>query len=86
MGATGGSATLASYRKGIIKVTDYSVFYPALNLRCLPILTTRRLRLSYGTVRRLPRVFPNDDIQYKEHVIPRGVGVPLLELEPKLSL
>ncbi|KAK8097674.1 cytochrome P450 [Apiospora kogelbergensis] len=58
-------------------------------LEALPLLQAivkESLRLSYGTVRRLPRVFPNDDIQYKEHVIPRGVGVPLLELEPKLSL
>lgn len=46
-------------------------------LRELPYLTAcinEGLRLGAGSMKRSPRVFPDDDIQYKDWVIPRGVS------------
>lgn len=51
-------------------------------LRELPYLTAcinEGLRLGAGSMKRSPRIFPDDDIQYKDWVIPRGVsGTSLL--------
>lgn len=32
-----------------------------------------KIRLSYGVMHRLPRVFPDQPLQYKDWVIPIGV-------------
>ena len=46
-------------------------------LRKLPYLTAcihEGLRLGAGSMKRSPRVFPDNDIHYKDWVIPKGVS------------
>lgn len=46
-------------------------------LRELPYLTAcinEGLRLGAGSMKRSPRIFPDDEIQYKNYVIPKGVS------------
>ncbi|UKZ75992.1 hypothetical protein TrVFT333_003688 [Trichoderma virens FT-333] len=52
-------------------------------LEQLPLLQAiikESLRLSYGVMHRLPRVFPDQPIQYKDYVIPIGVPVGMSAL------
>lgn len=46
-------------------------------LRKLPYLTAcihEGMRLGAGSMKRSPRVFPDDDIRYKDWIIPKGVS------------
>ncbi|KAL7793173.1 cytochrome P450 [Trichoderma ceciliae] len=45
------------------------------HLPLLQAIIKESLRLSYGVMHRLPRVFPDQPIQYKDYVIPTGVPV-----------
>ena len=45
------------------------------NLKCLSTIVEEGLRISTPVLARSPRVFPHDDLVYKQHTVPRGNAV-----------
>lgn len=65
-------------------IPDQEVFPMWQNLETLPYLSAvikEGLRMSYGVVSRMPRVSPNEALQYKEWVIPPNTPVSMNNMD-----
>ncbi|KAF3480353.1 cytochrome P450 [Arthroderma uncinatum] len=73
-------ATLKTELESAIPATNFKNGVALECVQQLPYLTAvikESLRLSYGVVGRLQRVFPNEDLHFHEWVIPKGTPVSM---------